>query len=47
MATPAQKEYIEKLMAKLGYDEQDINIDQLSVPEASKLIDDLKKELYG
>lgn len=46
-ATRAQIEYIELLMDKLGYDEQDLDIDleNLSKEKAGELIDSLKAEL--
>jgi hypothetical protein len=44
-----QAEYLQLLMSKPGYDEQDlgIQVERLSKKEISKLIDELKKELYG
>lgn len=47
LATKAQKEYIEILMEKLDYDEQDLDIDldTITRKRASELINDLKDEL--
>lgn len=45
-ATEAQKEYIESLVEKCGYDISDYDLDNLSSIEASRLIDDLKEDLY-
>lgn len=49
LATKSQKDFLKSLMAQLGYDEQDLEIDleRLTVRQASKLIDDLKNELEG
>ena len=45
--TEAQFNYAKDLMAKLGYDEYDFNIDTMTAAEISTLIDDLKKEWEG
>lgn len=46
-ATKAQINYIEVLMEKCGYDEEglDINLDTISIKEASEVISSLKDEL--
>jgi len=44
--TKAQIDYAKDLMAKLGYDEDDYDLDHMSRAEVSSLIDELKEE-YG
>ena len=46
-ATKAQIMYAEALLRELGYDEADYPLAKMSKQEVSKLIDDLKDELYG
>lgn len=46
-ATKAQIMYAEALLRELGYDAQDYPLSNMSKQEISKLIDDLKDELYG
>ena len=46
-ATKAQIAYAEKLLRELGYDVEDYPLSEMSKREASRLIDDLKDELYG
>ena len=45
--TKAQIDYAKDLMAKLGYDEEDYDLDRMSRAEVSNLIDELKKEWEG
>ncbi|MBR1760914.1 MAG: hypothetical protein IJ741_07020 [Schwartzia sp.] len=51
MATPtkAQLDYAKDLMEKLGYDEQDleINLDRMDRMEMAQLIGELKREYEG
>ena len=42
-----QLEYAKILLRELGYDEADYPLAKMSKQEISKLIDDLKDELYG
>ena len=46
-ATNAQIAYAQALLRELGYDTQDSPLSEMSKHEVSKLIDDLKDELYG
>lgn len=46
-ATRAQVMYAENLLEELGYDIEDYPLSEMSKREASKLIDELKEELYG
>jgi len=46
-ATNAQIAYAQALLRELGYDTQDYPLSEMSKQEVSKLIDDLKDELYG
>ena len=43
----AQINYAKDLMAKLGYDEYDYDLETMTRKEMSDLIDDLKKEWEG
>ena len=45
-ATRAQIAYAEKLLRELGYDVEDYPLSEMGKREASKLIDDLKDELF-
>ena len=46
-ATKGQILYAKALLRELGYDEADYPLAEMSKQEISKLIDDLKDELYG
>ena len=46
-ATNAQIAYAEKLLRELGYDVEDYPLSEMSKREASRLINELKEELYG
>ena len=46
-ATRAQVMYAENLLEELGYDVEDYPLSEMDKQEVSKLIDDLKDELYG
>ncbi len=47
MPTKAQIDYAKDLMAKLGYDEYDYDLDTMTATEVSELITDLKEEWEG
>ena len=46
-ATRAQIAYAEKFLREFGYDVEDYPLSEMDKQEVSKLIDDLKDELYG
>ena len=46
-ATNAQIVYAKDFLEELGYDVEDYPLSERSKREASRLIDDLKDELYG
>ena len=44
--TPAQRAYATDLLRKLGYDRDNYELDTMTKSEASKLIRELKNELW-